>query len=207
MFLQPQNSVGELIPGSQAQSDYELAQAIAHGSVSSIADLYSRHSNKVYALCLRMTGNFAEAEDLTQEVFIQVVKKVGSFRGESQFTTWLYRVTINQVLMHFRRSTRCKDELSNALNELAATRGGKYSLSSQVMDRIDLKSALAKLPSGSRSIFLKFAVEGYNHKEIGRIFGCSAGNSKSQLHKARKKLRKLLEVERLNSPTGPSHAY
>src|SRR5215813_8060348 len=172
MLSQAHNSVGELIPGPLAQSDYELAQAIGRGSFSSIGDLCSRHSNKVYALCLRMTGNFAEAEDLTQEVFIQVLKKVGSFRGESQFTTWLYRVTINQVLMHFRRNTRCRDELPDALNELASTRTGKYSLSSQVMDRIALKTALAKLPSGSRSIFLKFAVEGYNHKEIGRLFGC-----------------------------------
>ena len=88
------------------KSDYELAQAVSHGAVSSIGDLYERHSQRVYTICLRMTGDVADAEDLTQDVFIQLLQKAGSFRGESQFKTWLYRVTVNQVLMHFRRSVR-----------------------------------------------------------------------------------------------------
>ncbi len=80
-------------------SDYELAQAVSHGAVSSIGDLYERHSRRVYSLCLKMTGDVAEAEDLTQDVFVQLIRKVGTFRGESQFKTWLHRFTINQVLM------------------------------------------------------------------------------------------------------------
>jgi RNA polymerase sigma-70 factor (ECF subfamily) len=142
-----------------------------------------------------MTGNTAEAEDLTQEVFIELIGKVGSFRGESQFTTWLYRFTTNQVLMHFRRVTRLRNRFPNTLDEVSPTRPLKYSSGAQLADRIALDAAVAKLPSGSRSIFLKFEVEGYSHDEIAGIFGCTVGTSKSQLHKARKKLRNLLRVK------------
>ena len=156
-----------------------------------MADLYERHSARVYALCLRMTRNVSEAEDLTQDVFIQLIHKAGSFRGEGQFSTWLYRFTINQVLMHLRRGFR-RREAPSMLDELANVYVVKPSIGRQLTDRIRLDTALRKLPSGSRSVFLKFDVEGYNHEEIAGIFGCSVGNSKSQLHKARRKLRKLL---------------
>lgn len=154
-------------------------------------DLYERHRQMVYSLCLRMTGNVMEAEDLTQDVFVQLLKKAGSFRGESKFSTWLYRFTINQVLMHIRSSVR-RRESPNMLERLATTPILKRCWSDRVVDRITLLGALAKLPPGSRSVFVKFDVEGYNHEEIALIFGCSTGNSKSQLHKARRKLRKLL---------------
>jgi len=173
------------------QTDYELAQAVAQGTVSCIADLYERHSSMVYSLCLRMTGNVMEAEDLTHDVFIQLLKKSGSFRGESKFSTWLYRLTINQVLMHIRSNIR-RREAPDMLERLAATPGSKPRLSDRVVDRLTLYRALAKLPPGSRSVFVKFDMEGYNHEEIAGIFGFSTGNSKSQLHKARRKLRKLL---------------
>jgi len=173
------------------QTDYELAQAVAQGTVSCIADLYERHSSMVYSLCLRMTGNVMEAEDLTHDVFIQLLKKSGSFRGESKFSTWLYRLTINQVLMHIRSNVR-RREAPDMLERLAATPVSKPRLSDRVVDRLTLYRALAKLPPGSRSVFVKFDMEGYNHEEIAGIFGFSTGNSKSQLHKARRKLRKLL---------------
>ena len=183
-------------------SDFELAQAVSHGAVSKIGDLYERHGRRVYSLCLKMTGDVSEAEDLTQDVFIQLIRKVGSFRGESQFRTWLYRFTINQVLMHFRRPIH-RREFPSILEELRTTRVVKHSWGSQAANRIDLDAALAKLPSGSRSIFLKFDVEGYNHEEIARIFGCSVGNSKSQLHKARRRLRKLLTPDKSHSLRTP----
>lgn len=145
----------------------------------------------VYSVCLRMTGNVMEAEDLTQDVFVQLLKKAGSFRGDSKFSTWLYRLTINQVLMHIRSSIR-RREFPSLLEELAATRIVKHSFTDRVVNRVTLRAALAKLPPGSRSVFVKFDVEGYNHEEIAGIFGFSTGNSKSQLHKARRKLRKLL---------------
>jgi RNA polymerase sigma-70 factor, ECF subfamily len=174
------------------QSDYELTQAIARGAIANIGELYERHKARVYAVCLQMTGNTSEAEDLTQEIFIQLLGKAGSFRGESQFSTWLYRFTTNYVLMHFRRLTRRGVRLLG-FDEFEAINGLKISFGPQYLDRIALEAALAKLPAGSRSVFLKFDVEGYNHEEIAGIFGCSVGNSKSQLHKARRKLRKLLK--------------
>ncbi len=178
------------------KSDYELTQAIARGVVASIGDLYERHRPKVYSVCLRMTGDTSVAEDLTQEIFIQLLGKAGSFRGESQFSTWLYRFTTNHVLMHFRKLTRRNQRFpSLVVEELEATGGIKISLpAGQILDRVALNTALAKLPAGCRSVFLKFDVEGYNHEEIAGIIGCSVGNSKSQLHKARRKLRKLLNL-------------
>ena len=177
---------------STAQSDYELTQAIGRGAISSIGDLYERHKTLVYSICLRMTGNKSEAEDLTQDVFIQLIGKVGSFRGESRFSSWLYRFTTNHVLMYFRRAIRRREKFPYLVDEFNAARNLAISFGPQFVDRIAIETAVAKLPSGSRSIFLKFEVEGYNHDEIAGIFGCSAGNSKSQLHKARRKLRKLL---------------
>ena len=179
------------------QSDYELTQAIGRGAISSIGDLYVRHRPLVYALCLRMTGNASEAEDLTQEIFIQLLGKVGSFRGESRFSSWLYRFTTNHVLMYFRRVTRRRERFPYLADEFPATQELAVSCGPQFLDRIALDNALAKLPLGSRSVFLKFDVEGYNHEEIAVIFGCSVGNSKSQLHKARRRLRKLLSKRRL----------
>ena len=176
---------------SACQTDYDLTQAISQGAVSRLADLYERHRQMVFSLCLRMTGNVMEAEDLTQDVFVQLLKKAGSFRGESKFSTWLYRFTVNQVLMHFRSSVR-RIESPDMLDQLPATPIISHRWSDRVDDRITLVRALAKLPPGSRSVLLKFDVEGYKHEEIAGIFGFSRGNSKSQLHKARRKLRKLL---------------
>ena len=175
-----------------AQSDYELTQAIAKGAIASIGDLYERHRPRVYAVCLQMTKNSTEAEDLTQEIFVHLLRTIGSFRGESQFSTWLYRVTTNHVRMHFRRSSRRRERFPGLTEEAAAPRKSNVSSGLQVLDRIAIDDALAKLPSGSRSVFLKFDIEGYKHEEIAGILGCSVGNSKSQLHKARRKLRKLL---------------
>ena len=174
------------------QSDYELTQAIGNGAVSGIGDLYERHRSLVYALCLKMTGNTTDADDLTQEIFIKLLAKVGSFRGESLFTSWLYRFTTNHVLMYFRSRTRRRDRFPYLADEFKAANNLVVSSGPQLLDRIALDAALAKLPVGSRAVFLKFDLEGYNHQEIAGIFGCSVGNSKSQLHKARRRLRKLL---------------
>ena len=176
---------------STVLSDYELAQAVSRGAVSCIGDLYERHSRMVYQLCLRMTGDASDAEDLTQDVFIQLLRKVGSFRGDSKFSTWLYRLTVNQALMHIRSSNR-RRESPNMLEEVSATRIVKHCFGDHLVDNITLRAAVEKLPRGSRSVLIAFDVAGYNHQEIAGIFGFSEGNSKSQLHKARRKLRKLL---------------
>ena len=176
-------------------SDYDLTQAIGRGAVSKIGDLYERHKPLVYSICLRMTRNMSEAEDLTQEIFIELLTKAGSFRGESQFSSWLYRFTTNYVLMYFRRVMRRKERFPYLEDEFDITRRLSVSFGSQFLDRIAIEAAVAKLSSGSRSVFLKFDIEGYNHQEIAACFGCSVGNSKSQLHKARRRLRKLLATK------------
>jgi RNA polymerase sigma-70 factor, ECF subfamily len=178
------------------ESDYALARAAAHGAMAAIGDLYVRHNQQVYSLCLRMTGNAIEAEDLTQEVFIHLIRKIDSFRGDSQFTTWLYRVTVNHVMMHFRRTKSQTKIHGDVEMALAKSKRGGPSVGTPVVDRLALKTALSNLPSGSRAVFLLFDVEGYRHEEIARILGCSVGNSKSQLHKARKKLKRLLMLGR-----------
>ena len=173
-------------------SDYELTQSIGRGAISGIGVLYQRHRPLVYSICLRMTGNTSVAEDLTQEIFIQLLRKAGSFRGESRFSSWLYRFTTNHVLMHFRKHIRRTERFPYLEDEFLAHRIPKISFGAQLLDRIALDAAIARLPSGCRSVFLKFEIEGYNHEEIAALLGCSVGNSKSQLHKARRRLRKLL---------------
>ena len=186
---------------SETLSDYELTQAIGRGAIWNIETLYDRYRARVYSVCLRMTGNVSEAEDLTQDIFVELLGKAGSFRGESQFSTWLHRFTTNQVLMYFRKPARRSQIVSCLWDELEVSRGLEMSVGPKVLERVALDTAVAQLPSGCRSIFLKYDVEGYNHKEIAGIFGCSEGNSKSQLHKARRKLRKLLSTGR-RRPSG-----
>ena len=174
-------------------SDFELAQAAAAGDMRSFEELYERHNRRVYSLCLRMTQNVAEAEDLTQEAFIQLFKKIGSFRGESAFTTWLHRLTVNQVLMHFRRrNVRMEQTTDDGDVPVQVVKGTEDPARMPVVDRIALDNAIAKLPPGYRSVFVLHDVEGHEHEEIARLLGCSVGTSKSQLHKARMKLRNLL---------------
>jgi RNA polymerase sigma-70 factor (ECF subfamily) len=178
-------------------SDYALARAAASGAIAAIGDLYNRYSRRVYSLCLRMTCNTADAEDLTQEVFIQLIRKIGSFRGESQFTTWLYRLTVNHVLMYFRHLRVLKEEVTEDVEaEVLTSPQSKHSVFPQVLDKIALDAALAQLPPGCRLMFVLHDMEGYSHEEIATLLGCSAGNSKSQLHKARVKLRRLLNSKK-----------
>ena len=177
-------------------TDYALAQRAADGDMQAFEELYGRHNRRVYSLCLRMTGNAAEAEDLAQEVFIQLFRKVGSFRGDSAFTTWLHRLTVNQVLMHFRKRS-VRDEKTTDEGEVPEQRvlGTGNPGQMPVVDRIALDKAIAQLPPGYRTVFVLHDVEGHEHEEIARMLGCSVGTSKSQLHKARMKLRNLLRQQ------------
>ena len=179
-------------------TDYALAQKSAEGDMQAFEQLYQRHNRRVYSLCLRMTQNVSEAEDLAQEVFIQLFRKIGSFRGESAFTTWLHRLTVNQVLMHFRkRSVRDEKTTEEGETPEQAVLGTENPDRMHVVDRIALDNAIAQLPNGYRTVFVLHDVEGYEHEEIGRMLGCAVGTSKSQLHKARMKLRGLLKRQNL----------
>jgi RNA polymerase sigma-70 factor (ECF subfamily) len=161
---------------------------------------YRLYSRRVYSKCLHMVGNEAEAEDLTQEVFLQLFRKMDSFRGESAFTTWLYRVAVNVVLMRLRR----KSLSTTSLEDVIEVRGGVLSLTqilgapdqalTSALDRLNLERAVSQMPAGYKQIFLMHYVEGYGHREIARMLGLSIGTSKSQLYKARVRLRQLLRA-------------
>jgi RNA polymerase sigma-70 factor (ECF subfamily) len=180
-------------PTSERAPDFALAQRSAAGDMSAFEELYERHSRRVYSLCLRMTANTAEAEDLAQEAFIQLFRKIGSFRGDSAFTTWLHRLTVNQVLMHFRKKgVRMEHTTDDGEPPVQVVSGTEDPLKMPVVDRIALDKAIKRLPPGYRTVFVLHDVEGHEHEEISRLLGCSVGTSKSQLHKARMKLRTLL---------------
>ena len=177
------------------RSDEELARLAGEGDAAAFEEIYSRYRSLVYSIAVRMTGNLADAEDLTQDSFVSVLRRIGGFRGEALFSTWLYRVTVNQVKMHFRRrKSRPEDQTSDGeLPELGPNPARRDDYR-QVVDRLALEEAMQRLPPGYRTALNLFEVERYEHKEIARLLGCSERTSKSQLHKARVSLRKLLSA-------------
>lgn len=185
-------------PQSVAPDADILARAQA-GDHAAFAQLYSLHKRRVYSLCLRMLGNVAEAEDLTQESFLQLHRKIATFRGDSAFSTWLHRLTINVVLMHLRKKGLNLISLDEALDpspEYGPMRsfGAPDLRLTGSIDRMTLEKAVEDLPAGYRLIFVLHDIEGYEHNEIATLLDCSIGNSKSQLHKARMKLREALRA-------------
>ena len=189
-LLRPVESFDETAP------DIVLCRLAASGNIPAFELIYERYHRRTYSLCLRMTSSQTEAEDLTQEVFIQLFRKIGSFRGDSAFSTWLHRLTVNQVLMHFRRRS-VKNEKTSETGDMPeqAVTGSANPNRMQVVDRIALKNAIAELPNGYRKVFILHDVEGLEHEEVAGVLGISVGTSKSQLHKARLKLRGLLFKE------------
>jgi len=175
-------------------SDLALAIEAGKGDMEAFEKIYERHSRRVYSLCLRMTQNAAEAEDLAQEAFIQLFRKIGSFRGDSAFTTWLHRLVVNQCLMHFRkRSVKLEKTTEEGETPDQTVPGTADPARMPIVDKIALENAIDQLPAGYKNVFVLHDVEGFEHEEVARILGCSVGTSKSQLHKARLKLRKLLK--------------
>lgn len=182
-------------------NEAELIEKAKHGDAQAFQALYDKHKRRVYSLCLRMTANTAEAEDLTQEAFLQLYRKIGTFRGESAFSTWLHRLSVNVVLMHLRKKSLplvSLEETTQAGEEDTPKKdfGAEDLALAGSIDRLQLQKAVDDLPPGYRAIFVLHDVEGYEHNEIATIVGCSIGNSKSQLHKARMKLRDLLKIKR-----------
>src|SRR5579863_4872777 len=193
---------GSLTDPEQRQGkEFNEAEAIEkakQGDASAFQALYDRHKRRVYSLCLRMTANTAEAEDLTQEAFLQLYRKIATFRGESAFSTWLHRLSVNVVLMHLRKKglpVVSLEETTQGGEEDAPKKdiGAEDLRLAGSIDRLRLQKAVDDLPPGYRTIFLLHDVEGYEHNEIAGLVGCSIGNSKSQLHKARMKLRDMLK--------------
>jgi RNA polymerase sigma-70 factor (ECF subfamily) len=183
-------------------SERSLVQRAQRGDEQAFATLFQLHKKRVYSVCLQMTKDVADAEDLTQEAFMQVFRSVNSFRGDSAFSTWLYRVAVNTVLMKLRRRKSppvlSLDEPVSADSPSLKREVGKQDPSlSGAIDRIALRRALEELPGGCRQIFDLHEVEGYQHHEIAELLQCSIGNSKSQLHKAKMKMRDLLLPRRV----------
>src|SRR6476660_6213348 len=156
-------------------------------------ELYEAHHRRVYSICFRMLKDAADAEDLTQEVFVHLFRSFGSFRGESAFTTWLHRLTVNHVLMHFRkrkvRAVRPTEAGERSVQALADSHDHKRT---NLVDRILLSEVIAKLPDGYRDALVLHDIQGLEHKEIAKMRGRTEGTSKSQLHKARRMLRALI---------------
>ena len=176
----------------------EVVRLAQQGDAEAFETIYQLHSRRVYALCLRMLGDPFEAEDLAQEAFLQLFRKIQTFRGESAFSSWLHRLTANVVLMSFRKKKPLTMSLDDILkpddeHEIPRHEIGAPDLRlNGLYDRINLQKALEELPEGYRLMFLLHDVHGYEHNEIAQILSCSIGNSKSQLHKARKRLRVLI---------------
>jgi RNA polymerase sigma-70 factor (ECF subfamily) len=154
-------------------------------------ELYQKYHERVYSICFRMTQNTSESEDLTQDVFVRLFRTIGSFRGESAFTTWLHRLTVNLVLMHFRKR---RQDRSNEEAELSTyiVPGSQDPKRMRIVDRILLSEVIAKLPEGYRQAIILHDIQGLQHKEIAEAGGRSVGTSKSQLHKGRAMLRELI---------------
>jgi len=186
---------------ANGMSEQEAIDLAKQGDPECFAALYGLHKRRVYSLCLRMTGNTAEAEDLTQEAFLQLYRKISTFRGESAFSTWLHRLAVNVVLMHLRKKGLPEVSLEETM-EPQQEDGPKRDIGTRdnvlagSIDRVNLERSIESLPPGYRIIFVLHDVEGYEHNEIAEMMGCSIGNSKSQLHKARMKLRDLLKLSK-----------
>jgi RNA polymerase sigma-70 factor (ECF subfamily) len=170
-----------------ASDPVRLAQA---GDQDAFHALYREHVGRVFAVCLRLTGDRGTAEDRTQDVFVQAWRRLGTFRGDSAFGSWLYRLTIN-VVLNERRATRRRIARVEAVEDpgaLERPRGGAVP-----GDALDLERAIARLPEGARAIFVLHDVDGYRHEEIGTMLGIAVGTSKAQLFRARRLLRGMLE--------------
>jgi RNA polymerase sigma-70 factor (ECF subfamily) len=196
-------------PEQRQGKEFNEAEAIEkakQGDATAFQALYDRHKRRVYSLCLRMTANTAEAEDLAQEAFLQLYRKIATFRGESAFSTWLHRLSVNVVLMHLRKKSlpvvSLEETTQPGEDDTPKKDFGADDLAlSGSIDRLHLRRAIESLPPGYRMIFVLHDIEGYEHNEIATIVGCSIGNSKSQLHKARMKLRDMLKAHRAEKAT------
>lgn len=193
MSMAIQNNLSLQSANDERAWEASIIAACIKGDSNAFHILYERHFRKVYNLCMSILRNPSQAEDLTQEVFLQLFRKIASFRGDSTLSSWLYRVTINLINGYFRQGSVKREQLSDdeefklLLNSEAAAEKGL-----PVVNNIALMEAIEHLPPRMKRVFLLHDLEGFEHEEIGKIMGIDVGTSKSQLHKARLKLRKVL---------------
>lgn len=177
---------------SGREDESSLVEAVQQGDLTAFEALFLHYKGRVYSLCYRLVSDTGIAEDLTQEVFLLVYRKIHAFRGECAFSTWLHRVAVNTALMHLRRKTDMLQELPPDGPQVGSSLQTEATTELN-LDRIHMDRSIAALPPGYRAVFVLHDVEGYDHEEIAKYLGCTPGTSKSQLHKARLKLRELLK--------------
>jgi RNA polymerase sigma-70 factor (ECF subfamily) len=200
----PQSEIGDM-------PEAEAIRLAREGNAAAFERLYRLHSRRVFTLCVRMLENLAEAEDLTQETFLTVFRRIQTFRGESGFSTWLHRVTVNVVLMRIRKKTVAQTSLEEITERTEDSRAHPLELSTPdlylngTIDRLALQKAIDQLPPGFKAQFVLHDVEGYEHHEIADMRGCSTGTSKSQLHRSRLRLRELLQKDQNNGALGKAN--
>lgn len=180
-------------------NDNAVVKRACAGDAEAFGLLYRKYRNRIHALCLRMVKDPFIAEDVLQESFLCAFRRINTFRGESLFSTWLHRIAVNAVLMHFRRckttpTENAESEMPQEDGELAE--GERFRVQDRrllhAVERIELEQAINSLPPGYRIMFVLHDIEGFEHSEIAAILGCTPGNTKSQLFKARRRLRELL---------------
>jgi RNA polymerase sigma-70 factor (ECF subfamily) len=171
----------------------DLVARAQAGDQTAFRDLYRQHAGRVYALCLRLTGDGREAEERTQDVFVRLWDKLRSFRGDSAFSSWLHRLTVNVVLNERRTTGRREKRVMTAEDPDMAVGAQHGSFHERPILHIDLERAIAELPEGAREVFVLFDIEGYAHAEIAELTGIAEGTSKAQLFRARRLLREKLE--------------
>jgi RNA polymerase sigma-70 factor, ECF subfamily len=180
-------------PGDVRSADLELAKRCRNGDAGAFEELYRQHAGRLYNMAFRMAGTAQEAEDLLQEVFLHAYRKLGSFRGDSSLGTWLYRLGMNQCLDYLRGRQAKMNQATDSLDDDgAAEPAARMPATPTAVNRLDLERAIERLPQGCRAAFLLHDVEGFEHHEVAKILGVSEGTSKSQVHKARMKLRSML---------------
>lgn len=177
-----------------SRADRDMVTRCLRGDLGAFEELYQRHSSRLYNVAYRMTGSAADADDLLQEIFLQVYRRLDSFRGEAALGTWLYRLAVNCCLDHLRSKQGKQQKATGFLEDLEAfepTAPGSWRPDT-VLDRMELERAIAKLPPSYRAAFVLYDIEGLEHHEVGDMLGIAVGTSKSLVHKARARLRQLL---------------
>lgn len=188
----------------------QVIESAQRGDASAFERIYRRHSPRVFAVCLRIVGNIAAAEDLTQEAFLLVLRKIRSFRGDSAFSTWLHRIAVNLSLMRLRRHPARETSLDipgdpgGESARLSAPFSSADPRLSSSLDRLHLERALARLRPSQKLVVVLHDIQGYKHSEIASMLDWSVGNSKSHLHRARTRLRQLLIADSAGPPAGSS---
>ena len=175
-------------------ADRALVERCRAGDLGAFEELYRQHAGKLFSLATRILGNQSDAEDLLQEIFLSAHRKLDGFRGDSALSTWLYRLATNHCLDHLRSRAARTSQVTEALDdEPGWYEPGRRGLAEQSVSKIDLERAMARLPEGCRAAFVLHDVEGLEHREVAEALGIAEGTSKSQVHKARLRLRAMLK--------------